>query len=110
MLCVIIHLTSLSAFPPAVSPFSIIREMPQNCNNYVQAFRKAWGTSFNCSTGPPVTAVKGNCAGQLRHFSYGDRHVFSKNVRCPADNGCKPGSSRRKGKYCGTTFSAAIVI
>jgi hypothetical protein len=39
LLYILIHRTSLSALPTAVSLSSIIRETPQNYNNYIQAFR-----------------------------------------------------------------------
>ena len=43
ILYVLIHQTTLSAFPTAICLSSIIREMPQNYNNYIQAFREKDG-------------------------------------------------------------------
>ena len=39
ILSILIHRTGVSAFPTAVSLSSIIREMAQNYNNYIEAFR-----------------------------------------------------------------------
>ena len=43
LLHILIHRTGVLAFPTTISLSSIIREIPQNDNNYIQAFREKDG-------------------------------------------------------------------
>ena len=77
LLYILIRRTSASAFPTAVSLSSIIRERPQNYNNYIQAFHKKDGIHGhevrNCLTRrtvrqPPSRITRAEGVGRVIFF------------------------------------------